>query len=113
MTSKFSFTTLLVGVLLLSTLASLALCARYVRTLSVALSLQQVAQRRQAQTVVLTRNRAILQAMAADAIEFSKHNAAMGMLLSAHGPLLEQLNLKPKNPSAVPAPAATQAPVRR
>ncbi|HNQ88322.1 MAG TPA: hypothetical protein PKM73_06895 [Verrucomicrobiota bacterium] len=99
MIKRISLTGLLVGVLLLSALASVALCYRYVRTLSVAQRIQIQAQRLQAQTVLVSRNRTIAQAMASDAVEYSKRSPAMAALLLRHGPLLEQLGLKPRSTS--------------
>ncbi|MDH7503383.1 MAG: hypothetical protein QHJ82_11830 [Verrucomicrobiota bacterium] len=101
MNKNITLTGVLVVILLLSAIANLALCVRYVRTVSAA---QTVAQRlqtiRQFQTAVVLR-KSLMQSIANDAIEYSKKNSAMAALLQQYNPLLEQLNLvKPQQGTA-------------
>jgi hypothetical protein len=125
MTKPFSLLAVLVGVLLLSSGGCIALCLWYVRILSAGETLQAQARQLEAPAVALNRNRALFQAIAADAVEFAKKNPQMNTLLQQHGPLLEELNVKPKstparteptpkaNPPAASAPPQPAQPTRR
>ena len=102
MSKKITLTGILVVVLLLSATANVALCARYVRILNAAQRLQAASVRLQLQTALMARNRSMMQAVAAEAMEYSKKNSAMTALLQQHGSLLEQLNLKHRSTTAQP-----------
>lgn len=93
MNKNITLTGVLVVILLLSALANLALCIRYVRTVNAAQHLHSVSTRLQVQTALAARNRSLIQSIASDAIEYSKKNSAMAAVLQQYQPLLEQLNL--------------------
>lgn len=101
MSKKIPLTGVLVGLLLLVSMANVAFCLRYVRLLYAAQSIQLQARRLETQTLMINRNRAVFQTLATEAIEYSKKNPAMATLLQQYNPLLEQLNLRTK--SATPA----------
>jgi hypothetical protein len=84
--------TLLVGVLFASALLTSWASVRYFFSL-------REAQRLQAQTIAINNNRNATQALANEAIEYSKRNPAID-------PILQQFEIKPK-PTNVPAPAAS------
>lgn len=94
---KSSVTTLLVGVLGLSVLASMLLCAWCVRTSGRVQMLQSESQRLQGMLYVANHNRTVVQSMVNDAVEYSRQDASIL-------PLLNQFNIKPQGGS----PAATQ-----
>ncbi len=89
-----------------SVLVSLVMTFQFGRLVRASQGLNAQARQLQGQVVLVSRNRALMQALARDAIEYGKRNPAMASLLKRHGKLLEQLNLRP--PSAadgVRAPA--------
>jgi len=90
----------LVGLLAGLAVASMYQCYRYVGSLSDAQALQMQGQRLQGQLLDANRNREIVRAMAADALEYSKKNPAIDQLL-------QQLDLKPK-PAAPAAKPSTR-----
>jgi len=94
MNNKITLTGVLVVILLLSAVANLALCVRYVRTVGVAQRLHAMNSKLQIQTALVMRNRSLMQNIAHEAMEYSKKNAGMAPLIQQYGPLLEQLNLK-------------------
>jgi len=101
MNKNITLTGVLVVILLLSAIANLALCVRYVRTVSAAQRLQAVSSRLQFQRALVAHNRSLMQSIANDAIEYSKKNSQMAALLQQYNPLLEQLNLaKPQQGTA-------------
>ena len=81
-------TTLLLGILTFSALASLVLCWLYISNTRELRGLQT-------QANIINNNRAVMTALANDAIEYSKKNPAID-------PLLEAARLKPAK-SALPA----------
>jgi hypothetical protein len=60
---------------------------------------QSQAQHLQAELIVANRNRAVIQSLAGESLEFSRRNADMERLLQNYAPLLQQLNLKPVAPA--------------
>lgn len=101
MNKNITLTGVLVVILLLSAIANLALCVRYVRTVSAAQRLQAISGKLQVQTALVARNRSLMQSIANDAMEYSKKNSAMAALLQQYNPLLEQLHLaKPQQGTA-------------
>jgi Na+-transporting NADH:ubiquinone oxidoreductase subunit NqrC len=76
---------MLVGMLALSTAAGVLLSAAYVRALGKAQALQWNTQKLQEVLGQAQRNRAIVQAMAAEAVEYSRQNPAIE-------PVLKQFN---------------------
>ena len=87
-------TTILLGVLTLSALASVVLCWLYISNTRELRSLQ-------GQANVINNNRALINSLAADSLEYSKTHPAID-------PVLESLGFKPSrtNPTATPKPAA-------
>ncbi len=75
--------------LLASVLVSMALCYRYVRSVNGAQLLEDQAAHLQAQVNLANRYTAIVEAMAKDAVDYSKRNPAID-------PILQQFDLKPK-----------------
>lgn len=88
------------ALVMVSVIGSTSLCFRYVRSLNAVLTLQPEALRLQGQVGLIDRNRNIMRAMVADAVEYSKRNPAID-------PILLKFDVKPK-PSA-PAPAKPAA----
>jgi hypothetical protein len=86
-------TTILLGVLTLSALASVVLCWLYISNTRELRSLQ-------AQAVQINNNRALIDALARDTVEYSKTHPAID-------PLLESIGLKPGKfgPTATNKPA--------
>lgn len=89
-----ALTQLLVGLVALSVLASSGLAFYYVRSVR---ALNQL----QLQTAVINRNRSLINALAADAVEYSKRNPAMDPLLQSVGMKGRPTGSAPVNP--VPA----------
>jgi hypothetical protein len=87
-------TTILLGVLTVSALASVVLCWLYISNTRELRSLQS-------QANIINNNRAVMTALANDAIEYSKKNPAID-------PILESVGLKPSK-SGTPAPAKPAA----
>jgi hypothetical protein len=81
-------TTVLLGVLTVSALLSVGFCWRYVSTTRELRALQT-------QASLINNNRTMINALAADAVEYSKKNPAID-------PILESVGLKPSK-SAAPA----------
>lgn len=106
MSKPFTLLAVLIGVVLLSAGSCVAMCLWYVRILSMGEHLQAQVRYMEAPMMSVNRNRALFQAIASEAMEFGKKNAAMNMLLQRHSPLLEQLNVKSKS---VPAQAGQPA----
>ena len=107
MSKKIPVTGVLAGLLLLLSMANVAFCIRYVRTLYAAQAIQLQARRLEAQTLLVNRNRAVFQSLAMEALEYGKKNPSMATLLQQFNPLLEQLNLRSKSATpAAPKPAA-------
>jgi uncharacterized membrane-anchored protein len=101
MNKNIALTGVLVVILLLSAIANLALCVRYVRTVNAAQRLQVISSKLQRQKAFVALNRSLMQSIANDAMEYSKKNSAMAALLQQYNPLLEQLNLaKPQQGTA-------------
>lgn len=90
-----ALTQLLVGLVVLSVLASSGLAFYYVRSV-------QALNRLQLQTAVINRNRSLVNALAADTVEYSKRNPAID-------PLLQSVGMKPRPAGAAPA---NQAPAK-
>jgi len=88
-------TTILLGVLTLSALASVGLCWAYISNTRELRSLQN-------QAALINNNRAMINALAADTVEYSKTHPAID-------PLLETMGLKP----AKAAPAAASKPATK
>jgi uncharacterized protein YcsI (UPF0317 family) len=88
-------TTVLIGVLTVSALLSVGFCWRYVATTRELRSLQT-------QANLINNNRTMINALANDAVEYSKKNPAID-------PVLESVNLKPGKS----APAATSRPATK
>jgi hypothetical protein len=86
-------TTVLLGVLTVSALLSVGLCWRYV---SNARELHSI----QAQAGMINNNRALINALASDTVEYSKKNADIN-------PILESVGLKPgkSTPTTATKPA--------
>jgi hypothetical protein len=82
-------TKLLVGLVVLSVLATSGLAFLYVRSV-------QKMNRLQLQAALVNRNRALVNSLAAEAVEYSKRNPAID-------PVLQSVGIKPK-----PRPAAGQ-----
>lgn len=74
-------TTVLLGVLTVSALASVVLCWLYISNIRELRSFQ-------AQANIINNNRAVMSALANDAVEYSKKNPAID-------PILESVGLKP------------------
>jgi hypothetical protein len=85
------FTTLLVGLLALAVLVTTGVALMQVR------SVQKLSQL-QVQAALINRNRALINSLASEALEYSKRNPAID-------PLLQSFNIKPK-----PGAAQSQAP---
>lgn len=100
MNKKITLTGVLVVILLLSAIANVALCIRYVRTVGIAQRLQVMNNKLQVQTALVVRNRSLMQSIAHEAIEYSKKNSAMAALIQQYAPLFEQLHLKPQQGTA-------------
>lgn len=83
-------TKLLVGLVVLSVLATSGLAFLYVRSVQKMNQLQR-------QAAFVNRNRALVNSLAAEAVEYSKRNPAID-------PVLQSVRIKPK-----PRPAAGQA----
>jgi hypothetical protein len=88
-------TTILLGVLTLSVLASVVLCWLYISNTR---DLRTI----QAQAAQINNNRALINSLANDTVEYSKTHPAIE-------PLLESVGLKPNKT----APAATNKPVTK
>ncbi len=104
MSKKITLTGVLVVILLLSAIANVALCVRYVRTVRTAQRLHAVSNRLQVQTTLVVRNRNLMQSVANEASQYAKKNTAMAALVQQYGPLYEQLNLKPSQSAAPKSP---------
>ena len=88
-------TTVLLGVLTVSALLSVGFCWRYVSTTREMRALQT-------QASLINNNRTMINALAADAVEYSKKNPAID-------PILESVGLKPaKSAPAAPSKPATK-----
>ncbi len=88
-------TTILLGVLTVSALASVVLCWLYISNTRELRSLQS-------QANIINNNRAVMTALANDALEYSKKNPAID-------PILESVGLKPsKSGATAPAKTATK-----
>lgn len=88
-------TTVLLGVLTLSALLSVGLCWRYISNTRELHSLQT-------QATIINNNRAVINALANDTVEYSKKNPAIE-------PILESVGLKPGKS----APTATNKPATK
>ncbi|HWQ90071.1 MAG TPA: hypothetical protein VN673_00250 [Clostridia bacterium] len=95
---KSPLTRILLGVLTLSTLASLAFCAWYIMGVRNLKTLQP-------QVVAVQNNRALINALVAETMEYSKRNPAID-------PLLESAGLKGK-PGAPAQPAPSPRPATK
>ena len=86
-------TTILLGVLTLSALASVLLCWMYISNTRELRSLQT-------QAAMINNNRALINALAADSVEYSKTHPGIE-------PILESVGLKPgkTTPTAITKPA--------
>lgn len=104
MSRKITLSSVLIAVLLVFVLASLGLCYRYVRILGAAERCSVQAQALQQQVLLVNRNRAIVQRLAADVIEYARKQPAVTNLLQQYVPLLHQLNLVRTNAPAPPPP---------
>ena len=102
MSKKITLTGVLVVFLCLFTVFNVALCARYGLTMAYYRQLQIRVGQLQVENALVARNRALIHAVASDALEYSKKNPAID-------PLLEQLGLKGKGATGA-APAAATAP---
>jgi hypothetical protein len=87
-----ALTNLLVGLVVLSVLATAGLAYIYVR------SVQRLNQL-QLQTAVINRNRTLVNSLASEALEYSKRNPAID-------PVLQSVGLKPRPGVGAPQPAA-------
>lgn len=86
------FTKLLVGLLVVFVLATSALTFLYVRSV-------QKLNRLQLQNALIVRNRALVNSLAAESIEYSKRNPALD-------PVLQSVGIKPKGSGAPSQPAS-------
>ncbi len=92
-------TTVLLGLLGLSALASVVLCWFFISNARELRSLQ-------GQVTIINNNRTIGNALATDALEYSKKNPALD-------PILEAVGLKPGKGAPTPAPAPAPAPANK
>lgn len=88
---------LLVGLVCISVVATAFMAFTYVRTMR---KVQQL----QVHSAVINRNRALIQSMANDAVEYSRRNPAID-------PILQAVGLKPRT-NTNPPPAGTKPPAR-
>ncbi len=91
MMQKSPLTLILLTVLLVNVLVAAVLSFGYVWQM-------REAQVLQVQINAINQNRALVQALANDALEYSKRNPAID-------PVLQSVNLKPHKPGATPTPA--------
>jgi hypothetical protein len=90
-----ALTNLLVGLAALTMLATAGLAGLYVRSV-------QTLNRLQFESVVINRNRTLVNSLANEAVEYSKHNPAIN-------PVLQSVGVRPKaGAPATPSPPATQ-----
>ncbi len=87
------------ALLAVSVAMSAGLCVYYLSALHTARLAQYRAQRLQSEVVIANRNRAVIQSLAAEAMDYGKRNAAIEPVLSRYTPLLQQLGLKPGAPA--------------
>ena len=99
MSRPISGTGALVALFAASVVLSAGLYVDYYISLHKAQRTQYQAQRQQAEVIVANRNRAVIQSLAGESLEFSRRNADMQRLLQGYAPLLQQLNLKPTAPA--------------
>jgi hypothetical protein len=86
-----ALTSLLVGLVALSVIATASLAFFYVRSV-------QKLNRLQFQTSVINRNRALINSLASESVEYSKRNPAID-------PLLQSVGIKPKAGMSAPQSA--------
>jgi hypothetical protein len=99
MSRPISGTGALVALFAASVVLSAGLYLDYYLSLRKAHRTQYQAQRLQAELIVANRNRAVIQSLAGESMEYGKRNADMERLLQSYAPLLQQLNLKPAAPA--------------
>ena len=99
MSRPISGTGALVGLFAASVVLSAGLYLDYFLSLRQAHRTQYLAQRLQAELIVANRNRAVIQSLAGECLEYGRRNADMERLLQGYAPLLQQLNLKPTTPA--------------
>lgn len=93
MSKNISITAVLVALLLLVTALFGAFAMTYARVQNSALVYQAYARGLEAQTLLITRNRAVFLAMVTDAREYSKKSPAMAALLQQYTASFQQLGL--------------------
>lgn len=106
MSKNFSITAVLVALLLLVTALFGAFALTHARVDASVRAFYGYERGLETQIVMVTRNRAVFQAMVNDAREYAKKSPAMASLLQQYAPSLEQLELqnKPSTPAAPSAP---------
>ena len=106
MSKNFSITAVLVALLLLVTVLFGAFVLTHVCVDASVRAFYGYERALETQIVMVTRNRAVFQAMVNDAREYAKKSPAMASLLQQYAPSLEQLELQNK-PSTPAAPSAS------
>lgn len=91
---RFDLTSVLAAALILSVAAALGLTIRYARLTRAGQRLTVATQHLQASYLYVERLRGLMQALGHDAIQYSKHNRAMAVLLQPYATNLAHLNLK-------------------
>ncbi|MBM3883833.1 MAG: hypothetical protein FJ387_29710 [Verrucomicrobia bacterium] len=104
MSKKFPLAGVLAVLMIACLFANMWICYRYVRSLHAAQLKQIEVARLQGMLVMVNRNRAIVTALANDAIEYSKRNPAMETVLQPFAAQLQQLGFRPRQ-ATPPAPA--------
>ncbi len=93
---------LLVLALFLSVGLAAILCYRHVESFRRVGDLQVRAARLQVQTLLVNRNRAVLQALAREVAEYARRNPGLQGFVQQYGPLYQQLNLVPGGGATAP-----------
>ena len=106
MSKNFSITAVLIALLLLVTALFGAFALTQARVDASVRAFYAYERGLESQIVLVSRNRAVFQAMVNDAREYSKKSPAMASLLQQYGPSLQQFEAqsKPSTPAAPSAP---------
>lgn len=102
MSKKISFTAILVGVLLLSSMACVALGLRYAATLSEAERLQGYVRSLELRTMNMNRTRLVINSIFNEATEYSKKSPAMAALLQQYKTLFDQAGARARAAATPP-----------
>ncbi len=106
MSKKFSWSGVLVALVIITVLANVSLCYRYVRLMSATQQLTAQTRELQALSTEINNRRAVLQKLALASLQHAEKNPAILSEISPFFPMLEEIgvNVAPKQATAPPTP---------